>query len=97
MRFQIVYPQDLERLQERGAVVIDLRDQKSYARGHVKGARNVPQPDAEELARRMERRYSYIIYCEHGGMSTELARDLGSAGYTVATVAGGWNRIRKYL
>ena len=33
---------NLRNLIEEGAIIIDIRDSKSYLRGHVVGARNIP-------------------------------------------------------
>lgn len=96
MNFQVIYPKDIRYLQqERGAVVIDLRDRASYMQGHYNGAINYPEQVVTDLDRRLSRNRMYILYCEHGGSSMQMARDLGRKGFRVATVVGGWEAIKK--
>ena len=35
----------------------------------------------------------YILYCDHGGSSMQLARYLGRRGYKVASVIGGYTAM----
>lgn len=96
MNFQVIYPKDIRPWQqEKGAVVIDLRDRSDYAKGHFPGAVNYPEPAAEELDRRLSRNRLYVLYCTRGGSSMQMARDLGRKGFRVASVVGGWEAIRK--
>lgn len=96
MNFQVIYPKDIRRLQqERGAVVIDLRDRSAYMRGHYPGAVNYPEQEAADIGSKLSGRRFYILYCEHGGGSMQLARDLGKKGFRVGTVVGGWEAMSK--
>lgn len=97
MRFQIIDAREVEQLWQRGAVVVDVRDRDEFVRGHFHGAINIPKPTARELMERLNPAQRVILYCEHGGRSTELARDLGSRGMTVGTVVGGWRKMKKIV
>lgn len=95
MRFLIIDAREVEQLWEKGAVVVDVRSRKEYKEGHFHGAVNIPEPEAEELFQRIDGHKKYILYCEHGSRSMELARDLGRMGRTVGTVLGGWKKMKK--
>ena len=79
-----------------GAEVIDVRDEESYGRWHYPGAINIP---AEELRRDPDRYLSkdreYVIYCEKGVLSRELAYYLRAMGYKVYYFIYGLPRLKK--
>ena len=44
---------------------------------------------------RLPKRRRLILYCDHGGSSMQLARELGQEGYQVSTVVGGYEAMKK--
>ena len=97
MNFQIVYPKDIDRLQRNSRVkIIDIRDQESFEEGHLPNAYNIPQDVTEDYEAILPKNGAYVLVCEHGGSSMQLARELGIKGYMVATVVGGYEGILKY-
>lgn len=96
MTFDIVYPKDIAAKQrEKNALIVDLREPEDFYRGHYRGAVNFPiESRMDNLSVFSKRRY-YILYCEHGGSSMQLARKLGMAGFRVATVVGGYEAMKK--
>ncbi len=96
MTFEIVYPKDIDRLrQEKKAVLIDMRSRELYKRGHWEGAINYPEEEIVDYTRVLGRGRIFILYCQYGGSSMQLARFLGKNGYTVATVVGGYEAMKK--
>lgn len=78
-------------LAQPDAVVLDLRDMLSYARGHIDGARRVDDQAMGGLLRRLRRDPPVLVYCYHGHSSRELARFLTRLGFTrVYNLEGGW-------
>lgn len=78
-------------VQDDGFLIVDLRPAGEFAAGHIRGAINVPQGEfRNELS---DRRKTVILYCERGGMSMKVARDLSQKGYHAKSVVGG---IRAY-
>ena len=97
MNFRVIYPKDLAGMQQNSRVVlVDLRESASYQRGHWEGAVSAPLRTEEELERRLDRSKGYIFYCDYGGSSMQIARQLGNKGYQVATVVGGWDAMQKF-
>ncbi len=92
---EITPAQALEK-QNEGAFVLDVREQKDWMAGHIKGSELIP---FDELSSRLDEIPSdreIIVVCRSGMMSS-LGRDiLRKAGYEqVASMAGGmieWSR-----
>ena len=80
----------------QGAMIIDVREPKSYSAGHVPGAINIPRgviefkiwkhvgfPDKTDYDKKM------YIYCTKGGrctLATKSLQDLGFTNVTAATI-----------
>ena len=59
----------------KDSLIIDLRDEKEYAEGHVKGAVNIPYGKFDEY-RKLPEKKVLVLYCDRGGASLMLARQL---------------------
>ena len=69
-----------------GFMVIDLRTRKEYREGHIKGAVNVP---SGEFGRKLpDLNTGLVLYCQRGGMSMAVARELSRKGYRVKNGSG---------
>lgn len=75
------------------ALIIDLRDQNEYDRGHIPGAINIPYEDLTNHSKQLQRRLLLILYCDRGNISLLAARDLMKDGYNIKSLYGG---IRAY-
>ncbi len=93
VRKLVVDPMQATRLMNNeNAIVIDVRSEAEYARGHIKNARHVPASEAvdkvEKLAK--SRDDAIIIYCNVGNSSARVCRALTREGYTnVKNLKGG--------
>ena len=65
------------------AVVIDLRDQADYARGHIPNARHIPQSDLARRSTELEKFKArpLIVYCFTGSRSGAAVATLRKAGF----------------
>jgi rhodanese-related sulfurtransferase len=85
-------PQEVIRLMNQGAAVLDLRGAEDYAAGHITGARHF---DAAQIAAAADtlKRYKerpVIVYCDRGTSSGGAVRTLGQQGFTkVFNLRGG--------
>jgi thiosulfate sulfurtransferase len=59
------------------------------------GAINYPEDETRDYSKVLNNRRPIILYCEHGGSSMQLARQLGKSGYEVGTVVGGYEAMLK--
>ena len=84
--------QDVVRLMNQGAVVLDVRSAEDYATGHIRGARSVP---AAQLADSFDtlKRYKdkpVVVYCEQGVSASGAMRALAQQGFgKVVNLRGG--------
>ena len=89
---------DAVRLQNTGALLVDVRDSSEYEAGHIIEARHIP---AAEIASRAESLKKFkekpvIVYCDAGSTSAGAARTLRDSGFTkVVTLSGGLNTWRQ--
>lgn len=85
---------DLDRYVEDGRyLIVDLRSRKDFARGHIRGAVNVPGGRfREELSGREQE--PVILYCRRGAFSMTVARELEKKGYRTCSVVGGIQAYR---
>ncbi len=81
-----VSPQDLIRLLNQGALVIDLRAPDAFATGHVNGARQMSGDQilkaGETLKKHKEK--AVIVYDDTGSLAASAVRQLAAQGFTKA-------------
>ncbi len=78
-----------EFLKRENCVVIDLRSEKDFNHFHINGAINIPSNVFWNEVRRFAKDKIYVLYCERGGKSTSIARDLSRRGFNAISVIGG--------
>jgi rhodanese-related sulfurtransferase len=80
----------------RGILLLDVRSDKEWRQGHIKGAHHIP---LHELTRRSSeldkhKNREIICYCQTGNRSIAAASRLKNLGFTTASMKGGiaeWN------
>jgi rhodanese-related sulfurtransferase len=87
-----VSPQELIRLMNQGALVLDLRPQEQYQAGHLTGARQM-SGDALLTAGdtlRKHKEKAVVVYDDTGSLGGAAVRQLVAQGFTrVASLRGG--------
>ncbi|MGL4590062.1 MAG: rhodanese-like domain-containing protein [Mycoplasmatales bacterium] len=76
--------------------LIDVRDGNEYAKGSVKGAKNIefirlvnhPQTF-------LKQEKEYYLFCQNGMRSASACRALSKKGYKVYHIKGGLNKIKE--
>jgi rhodanese-related sulfurtransferase len=84
--FAAIGPQDVIRLMNQHALVLDLRPAEAFAAGHLAGARNFA-PDQILKAGETLKKYKekpLVVYDESGSLSASAARQLAAQGFTKA-------------
>jgi rhodanese-related sulfurtransferase len=81
-----VSPQDMVRLMNQGALLIDLRLPEQYTAGHVGGAR---QMTGEQILKAGETLKKYkektvVVYDDTGSLGASAVRQLAAQGFTKA-------------
>lgn len=91
MRYQLetISPEMLDGYIKRGeGIVIDLRTPEEYSISHIRGAVNVPYEEAERLEQYPPCQ-KLILYCDRGGASLSVAKELAGKGYRTYSLNGG--------
>jgi rhodanese-related sulfurtransferase len=88
-----VSTQDLIRLMNQGALVLDIRKPDQFAAGHVNGAKQLPSDQiltAGDTFKRFKEK-PVVVYCDSGSLAAAAVRQLQAQGFTKAfTLRGGF-------
>ncbi len=79
-------------LNDGEAVFIDVRDEKEFKTGHIKGARSMPVKQLEQQMHDIEKfkDSDVVVYCDNGMRTSRVTGKLKKQGFTkVSTIAGG--------
>lgn len=95
MEFETISAKDIEMyIGKPATLIIDVRDEDDYIRGHIPSAINVPYLDFDYWKRSIPYGVLLILYCDRGNLSLLLARELSGEGYQVKNIYGGLNAYR---
>ena len=73
-----------------GPVLLDVREPGEYARGHARGARNLPLGQLAQRVNDVPKDRDVLVICQSGHRSSNATRLLLQSGYTrVWNVTGG--------
>jgi len=80
---------------ERGITLVDVREPKEFARGHIPDAINMPLSSLEQAARTIaDKDTPLYVYCLSGGRSSRATKMLAQMGLSNVTNIGGINLYR---
>lgn len=89
--------QKLQELAEAGTyLIIDVREAKDYAAGHIKGAVNIPAAQLDSKIKELPKTKKIAVYCYTGEKSFAAAQKLSSAGYDALNVLDGTKEYKGY-
>ena len=75
----------------RMVTMLDVRDQKQYRRGHIKGSTLLPQAELQKRTHEVRRDRPVVVVCASGGRAMQSARWLRSQGFEAMYLIGGVN------
>ena len=84
--FAAVGPQDVIRLMNQGALVLDLRPTEAFAQGHINGARSFSSDqilNARETLKKYQDK-TVVVCCETGSLGVSATRELARQGFAKA-------------
>lgn len=79
-------------LNEGDAVFLDVRDEKEFKSGHIKGARSIPVKELDQQMHDIEKfkERDVVVYCDNGMRTSRVTGKLKKQGFTqLKTIAGG--------
>ena len=84
---EITY-EEISKKDADGYIIADIRDERSYAFGHIPGAVNIPKDQL--LSRDLPKDKEIFLCCRTGIASKETAAEMRDMGYNALSVAGGY-------
>lgn len=98
MAFYLIAPREIDTImQEKGAILIDVREREEYRKAHYKNARNCPYEKIDVWMHHLPQNRALVLYCDYGSTSLLAARKLGKSGYEAYTVVGGFDAINRWI
>lgn len=96
MRYPTISMRELEQWIEYGRemVLVDLRTEEEYSRGHLDGAINIPFAQLEWQAGTLPEAIPVVFYCQRGSKSILACNRLWESGLQVVNTGGGLNAYR---
>lgn len=79
-------------LNDGEAVFLDVRDEKEFKDGHIKGARSMPVGELDQQMHDIEKykESDVVVYCDNGMRTSRVTGKLKKQGFTkLSTIAGG--------
>lgn len=78
------------------AILLDLRTEEEYRKGHLPTAILADESHLKEQLE-WETRLMKILYCNFGNYSLQMARDLAEDGFEVYSIVGGYHAYEGYV
>ena len=79
-------------MQQKGAVVVDVREPHEYAAGHIPGAYNIPKDTVltnADLTALKDQQIPIMVYCRSGGRVGDVLDALAEDGFSYVMNIGG--------
>lgn len=89
-KVQHVQWNEVDRLVEQGAMLIDVRTAQEYGNGTIQRAVNIPLDDLRERLREIPKNRDLIVTCQVGLRGYLASRILAQKGYRVKNLDGGY-------
>ena len=81
----------LDSTAEKPAQVVDIRDDQSFARGHIDSATHLHNSNLQEFLEAADLEAPLLVYCYHGNMSKGAAAYFAEQGFADAySLDGGY-------
>jgi thiosulfate sulfurtransferase len=74
----------LEAAPGNGLQIIDIRDEQSYANGHIRSALHLDNTSVQPFVENADTTKPLLIYCYHGNMSQSAAAYFSEQGFEEA-------------
>lgn len=80
---------DVARLQQENAQLLDVRAEGEFARGHIEGAINIPLDELRGRINELDPKRTVYVNCHSGLRSYVACRMLAGHGFTCSNLSGG--------
>lgn len=96
-RYRQVHVGDVRRLVEEGAYIVDVREEREYNAGHIKGAHNIPLSQLRQRMTEIPKDIPVYLHCRTSQRSYYALMYLQGNGYkNVTNISGSYLGISLY-
>lgn len=81
---------EVERLDPRETVLLDVRSSQEAQQGGIPGARHIPLPELRDRLEELPREKEIVVYCRSGQRSYYASQVLRNKGYRVRNLTGSY-------
>lgn len=82
--------------QKKGMMLIDVRTDKEFERGHIPGAAHVPLAEIGDRIKKLKKDKELVVYCQNGNRSIWAIKRLMGMGYkNLSNLKGGYNAWKR--
>jgi rhodanese-related sulfurtransferase len=74
---------------QRDCLMLDVREEDEYKRGHIPGAVNIPLSGLHNCIKELKKDKSVLVICLSGGRAKVAAKILSEQGFNVRIMTGG--------
>lgn len=74
----------LDAAPDNGLQIVDIRDEQSYANGHISSALHLDNSGVQPFVEDADPSKPLLVYCYHGNMSQSAAAYFGEQGFAEA-------------
>lgn len=78
-------------LNNKDIYILDIRESKDFAKGHISGAHNIPFKKVGESLDKLPKDKTIIVYCYTGQTGGQTTAALNIAGFKARSLNGGMN------
>jgi rhodanese-related sulfurtransferase len=86
---------EVSKLNKDDYILLDVRTEEEFIRGHVNGAVNIPLDSLRERVSELDKTKIIIAYCKVGIRGYIAERILEQKGFTVLNVTGGYTEVKR--
>lgn len=87
----------LDKKIENGAIILDVRTEKEFKMGHIKGSINVSLGTIRERYIELDPKKTYITCCSHGLRSVKAETILKEKGFKNVYNGGAWSDLEEII
>lgn len=89
--------ENLAKVVNDGAFLVDVRSPGEFADGHVKGSVNIPLDQLQNQLAKFKDKENIIVFCRSGNRSSQAKSILERNGFTNVTNGGTWQDVNAVI
>lgn len=85
--------EDLKKIIECGALILDVRTAEEYKEGHIEGSLNIPLDEIGKAMTWLQKDVPAVVVCASGNRSSHAVMVLKANGFEKVYNGGAWNSL----